>query len=282
MLEDSFAFVIMPFSSEFDDIYKLAIKQAANESNVKAERLDEQLFSEGMLERIYRQIDISDFIIADLSTRNANVFYELGYAHAKDKICILLTKDANDIPFDLRHKRHIVYGDSISYLKSELAKNIEWAKNESASKKTNKIQVISKPVVGDLKTDKHSATATIGLAFELQNKTKHVSPDITAIYLYTQNEWLITIEKRECQFSDSDLEGYRYRYFIQPPIQRIGRNGFAQIKAKAVRTIANAWKGDTIQDRYSLHGLGVIRIETTEGYYDQEFDIVAELIEIPF
>src|SRR4051812_33507799 len=100
----------MPFSSEFDDIYKLGIKEAAKECEVLAERLDEQMFSEGMLERIYRQIDAADFIVADLSNRNANVFYELGYAHAKEKTCILLTKNADDIPFDLKHKRHIVYG----------------------------------------------------------------------------------------------------------------------------------------------------------------------------
>jgi len=124
----------MPFSSDFDDIYKLGIKEAAKKCEVKVERLDEQLFGEGMLDRIYRQIDVADFIIADLSDRNANVFYELGYAHAKDKTCILLTKDASDIPFDLKHRRHIVYGDSISYLKTELTKNIEWAKSEATNK----------------------------------------------------------------------------------------------------------------------------------------------------
>lgn len=104
----------MPFSKKFDDIYQLWIKEVAKKSGVKAERLDEQLFSEGMLDRIYRQIDVADFIIADLSERNANVFYELGYAHAKEKICIPLTNDASDIPFDLKHKRHVVYGSSIS------------------------------------------------------------------------------------------------------------------------------------------------------------------------
>lgn len=101
----------MPFDSDFDDVYKLGIKQAAIDCNVRAERLDEQMFEEGMLDRIFRQIEVADFIIADLSNRNPNVFYELGYAHAREKICILLTKEPTDIPFDLKHKRHIVYGD---------------------------------------------------------------------------------------------------------------------------------------------------------------------------
>lgn len=69
----------MPFHNGFDDIYQLGIKEVAKTCDVIAERLDEQLFGEGMLDRIYRQIEIADFIIADLSDRNANVFYELGY-----------------------------------------------------------------------------------------------------------------------------------------------------------------------------------------------------------
>src|SRR3954452_23592229 len=66
------------------------------------------------LERIYRQIELADIIIADMSGKNPNVFYEVGYAHAKQKLCILLTANADDIPFDLKHQRHIVYGESSS------------------------------------------------------------------------------------------------------------------------------------------------------------------------
>jgi hypothetical protein len=55
-----------------------------------------------------------------MSGRNPNVFYELGYAHAKNKVCLLLTKDATDIPFDLKHHRHIVYR-SIQDLRKKLS-----------------------------------------------------------------------------------------------------------------------------------------------------------------
>src|ERR1700733_6908921 len=109
-----FAFVLMPFDSSFDDAYQLGIKDAVSEfDDMLAERVDEQIYREGILERIYRQIELADIIVADMSGQNPNVFYEVGYAHAKGKLCILLTSNADDIPFDLKHQRHIVYDNSI-------------------------------------------------------------------------------------------------------------------------------------------------------------------------
>lgn len=93
----------MPFDKAFDDIYKLGIKGAvAQFDDMVAERVDEQIYREGILERIYRQIEAADIIIADMSGQNPNVFYEVGYPHAKEKLCILLTSNADDIPFDLK------------------------------------------------------------------------------------------------------------------------------------------------------------------------------------
>jgi nucleoside 2-deoxyribosyltransferase len=125
------AFVLMPFEARFGDVYHLGIKAAVEELGMIATRVDEQIFhKEAILERIYNQIGAADFIIADMSGRNANVFYEVGYAHAKQKTCILLTADAADIPFDLKHRRHIVYGTSISDLKQKLITDLAHVKAE--------------------------------------------------------------------------------------------------------------------------------------------------------
>ena len=107
----------MPFDKAFDDIYKFGIKETAIRLGIVAERVNEQIFREGILERIYRQIEIADLILADMSGQNANVYYEVGYAHAKEKLCVLMTQVADDIPFDLKHHRHIVYGSSIQSLR---------------------------------------------------------------------------------------------------------------------------------------------------------------------
>jgi hypothetical protein len=116
----------MPFSDEFADVYQIGIKEACESAGAYCERVDEQIFVETMLQRIYNQISKADFIVADMTGRNPNVFYEVGYAHALGKRTILLTKSAADIPFDLKHFPHIVYGEKLTVLREELSKRVAW------------------------------------------------------------------------------------------------------------------------------------------------------------
>lgn len=121
-----FVFVLMPFDEAYRDAYELGIKAACTEASAYSERLDEQIFTENMLDRIYNQIAKADIVIADMSGRNPNVFYEVGYAHALNKKVILLTQNADDIPFDLKHYPHIVYGGKIVELKKDLCERVRW------------------------------------------------------------------------------------------------------------------------------------------------------------
>lgn len=121
-----FVFVLMPFDSEFDDIYKVGIKPACEEAGAYCERVDEQIYEGSILNRIYNQIDKADIIVADMSNRNPNVFYETGYAHALGKNVILLTQNSSDIPFDLKHYNHIIYDSKIHYLKTQLSRRVQW------------------------------------------------------------------------------------------------------------------------------------------------------------
>jgi len=119
-----FVIVLMPFSSDFDDIYQLGIKPACKAAGADVERVDEQIFSESILTRIYEQIARADIVVAEMTGNNPNVFYEVGYAHALHKTIVLLTSKAADIPFDLKHYTHIVYGDRIADLQKNLKTRI--------------------------------------------------------------------------------------------------------------------------------------------------------------
>jgi hypothetical protein len=123
----TFVFAVMPFRAEFDDMYQLGIKGACEAAGAYCERVDEQMYEGMVIERIYNQINKADLIVAELSARSPNVLYETGYAHGLGKRLILIGRSEDDIPLDLNQHAHVIYGDSVSVLKSELTKRLRWA-----------------------------------------------------------------------------------------------------------------------------------------------------------
>jgi len=109
-------FVMMPFAEPFDTLYRDVIKPVAEEQlGFEIVRVDE-IFSPGIiLEDIQQKIATSHAVVAEISTGNPNVFYELGYAHALKKPAVLLMRrvDSEKMPFDVRGYRAIFYDDSI-------------------------------------------------------------------------------------------------------------------------------------------------------------------------
>jgi len=213
-----FIFVLMPFKQDFADIYKFGIKGAAEDVGAYAERVDEQMFAEGILERIFNQINKADIIVADMTGQNSNVFYEVGYAHALNKIVLLLTQDANDIPFDLKHRTHLVYENSINKLRTALIPRLKWAIEEARRRgrqETSRYRLVISLLgveLPELSTGapppSFSAVATHlsreasldesaagSLGFDIRNEGPDVSDTISHIYLFTE-EHVIVILKR--------------------------------------------------------------------------------------
>lgn len=155
----------MPFEKFFDDLYELGIKAACGDADAHCERVDEQIFEESILQRVYNQIAKADLIIAEMTGRNPNVFYEVGYAHALGKRVILLTAKADDIPFDLKHYPHIVHDNRITDLKSELFKRVKWfVENPKEAKRffnptlecfVNGTRIVANPLVESTQEQPH-------------------------------------------------------------------------------------------------------------------------------
>ena len=121
-------FIVMPFNPDEDKIYNDVIKPLVESCGLECFRADEIYNNKAIVEDIWRSINESGIIIADLSGRNANVFYELGLAHAIGKEVILIAQKEDDFPFDLRHLRHIVYQtsyDGVPSFKKTLAETIK-------------------------------------------------------------------------------------------------------------------------------------------------------------
>ena len=125
-----YAFVLMPFAEKHNGTFT-AIQNAAKAAGVRAERVkDRYYFREGMIERIWSQIEGADLIISDLTVQNANVYYETGYALANGKLSILLTRNSTKIPFDLKNRRYVIYS-SLEDLECQLERELVAAKGET-------------------------------------------------------------------------------------------------------------------------------------------------------
>ena len=120
----AFVLVLMPFDEGFNNLYK-SIKTAIEGAGADCERVDEQIFGEQIMQRVYEQIYRADIVVAEVSEPNRNVFYEVGYAHALGKTTILLKRKAVDIPFDLKDYPHVIYDQDISKLKKQLQDRVE-------------------------------------------------------------------------------------------------------------------------------------------------------------
>jgi hypothetical protein len=102
-------FVMMPFGSWFDRYYQDIYSPAISEAGFEPIRADELFTTGSVVEQIWEQIQKSKVLLADLSGKNANVFYELGLAHAAKKPVVFTSALVDDVPFDLRHLRVIIY-----------------------------------------------------------------------------------------------------------------------------------------------------------------------------
>ena len=107
-VEPETCFVLMPFSREYLDVFD-AVKISLEDLNVRVHRADELSLSTPIIDDIISHIMSADFIIADLTTQNPNVLYELGLSHVLKDDVILITQTIESVPFDVTHLRLIVY-----------------------------------------------------------------------------------------------------------------------------------------------------------------------------
>jgi hypothetical protein len=108
---DKIVFVLMPFAPQFRQIYN-NIKKAVTNLKMQCLRADEIDGPGAIMKDIWKSILLSRVIVAELTGRNPNVFYELGIAHCVGKEVILISQSVDDIPFDLRHMRTVIYSDT--------------------------------------------------------------------------------------------------------------------------------------------------------------------------
>lgn len=167
-------FVVMPFGKkkdvdgteiDFDTVYHSLIEPAIEQADMEPIRADEETVNGIIHKPMYERLILCDYAVADLTTANANVFYELGIRHTvKPFTTITIFAKDSKLPFDVNFLRCLPY----SYDKANKLTSLE----EDTKALAQKLLKAKK----DKDTDSPVYQLVDGIAF--QNSVAHEKTDI--------------------------------------------------------------------------------------------------------
>jgi len=127
MAERKKCLVLMPFDEQYKEVYTDIYKPVFLEHEIDCWRVDEISRPGSITRDIVEGILDADIILADLTSKNPNVFYELGMAHSVGNKTIMTAQSMSDVPFDIANYRVILYKQTIygsKKLKEDLSSSI--------------------------------------------------------------------------------------------------------------------------------------------------------------
>jgi tetratricopeptide (TPR) repeat protein len=163
-------FVLMPFGQkpttagkmiDFDAVYHDLIEPAIRSADLEPIRADEEMAGGIIHKPMFERLILCEYAIADLTTANANVFYELGLRHAvrPSSTVLLFAKNTGQLPFDAAPLRSIPYDigadgkpDSIPAVATVLAERFKEARKHLTDSPIYQL-VEGFPDIQRLKTD---------------------------------------------------------------------------------------------------------------------------------
>ena len=112
-------FVLMPFGRkpresgrdvDFESVYHTLIRPGIEAAGMEPIRADEERLGGIIHKPMFERLILCDFAVADLTTANPNVFYELGVRHAtRPWSTVSMFANGTRLPFDLSMVRSIPY-----------------------------------------------------------------------------------------------------------------------------------------------------------------------------
>ena len=102
-----------------------AIPLAIKKAGLRPVRADDDIFATGkIIDQVWSGINAAKVLVAELTSRNPNVFYELGIAHTLRKPVVLVSSNEEDVPFDVRHIRVIYYDVNDPFWGNKLSEKV--------------------------------------------------------------------------------------------------------------------------------------------------------------
>jgi len=111
VVDPALCFVLMPFEQPWSARVFATVRATVEDMGYRCLRADEDHGSI-VLQDIWHRINEAAFVIADLTAANPNVYYELGLAHTVGTETVPLIQQGEQIPFDQRSYRIVIYEDN--------------------------------------------------------------------------------------------------------------------------------------------------------------------------
>jgi signal transduction protein with GAF and PtsI domain len=119
MIENS-CFVLMPYRTKWSANVRQIIRTAIMNTGLNFRIADEET-GPAVMEDVWKGICEARIIVADLTTANPNVAYEIGLADVVGKKLIVLAQDEKAVPFDFAGTRLLLYDlDNLADLQANI------------------------------------------------------------------------------------------------------------------------------------------------------------------
>jgi hypothetical protein len=138
-------FVIQPFDKgQYDKRYRDLLEPAIREAGLTPYRVDEDPSVVIPIDDIENRIRESEICLADVTTNNPNIWYEVGFAIANGKpvVFVCLEPRPEPYPFDVRHRHVISYSTQSSSDFEKLKKEVT-ARLKAQAKKAEELQTVA-------------------------------------------------------------------------------------------------------------------------------------------
>ncbi len=152
-------FVMMPINKTYEVVYTKVINPVLERLGfdiIRADKINQSTFIFADIENFIKQADL---VVIEATDQNPNVYYESGIANTLRKEMIILTQKVEELPFDTKHLRHLLYNvRDLPKLEQEFN---NWVKNTRAFSLHLEKKIVAKLIRGEIFKDIFDSTANI-------------------------------------------------------------------------------------------------------------------------
>jgi CheY-like chemotaxis protein len=123
MKKKQYAFVAMPFSKGMSRLYS-SVRRGIEAAGLKCVRVDKLTHTRPIQEVVFDLVEKSKVVVFVADGGNPNAYYEAGFADAMRKEVIVVAKAVDELPFDIRNRNAVIYGDDVASLAERLRNQI--------------------------------------------------------------------------------------------------------------------------------------------------------------